>query len=714
MKRKIFLTLLITLALISIFAFAISAEAYDETRTTIEYTDINGTTHTVPVVKSDVEVSVVNEAIRSDTSRERKCDLSGLTNMADNSALCILKDTNGGLTAYPSWYIIDAIGTAIYEISYGYLNSLTATTGKSYTEGAIVYMEFPQGMSNVRSNGVFGMKTNGNPYETNVTDFHIPKTVESIDSNAFNSMPNLKNVFIEEGSPITAINGSTFSVSNVEYVQFENLTELTSIDGFSSCKNLKSLDLSNCVNLTTIQSGTFSGCTALESLDLSKCVNLTTIKSSAFNGCTGLGPITLPDSLTSIGDDALSNLGNGYLTSSYLPASLEWIGKHFFAYNTNLLETYIFPVGVKALADEPFQDSKVAGGPSGKELNLVFLGEVTGIVYLNGNGHQKHAEKVTVYFAQNSCDQYNTNGFKIKPSSKSTTSVPDAIRAAFCKGTGAGTNGSVTGVEYVYITNVDGTSFTSDYVNHADYGFDFDNHKHFGARVSLAETCGKDGFEGVSCIVCDTQIGEIVPATGNHTTEDDGNCETEVICLVCQSVVIEAISHVLGEVYSYDKGYLETGTFKIGCTNKGCTHGETTEIPALAISKGFSQEIGENTGAIVFGITFNREAIKAYEKYLNTTIDFGLIASSVQDESPLNSDASAKTGTIKNSFAEATYSIFQIKLIGIEEAQYAQLFHCGGYFLVDGEISYVNNKSIGSTSTLVSYNIVTTLVEKKD
>ena len=173
-------------------------------------------------------------------------------------------------------------------------------------------------------------------------------------------------------------------------------------------------------------------------------------------------------------------------------------------------------------------------------------------------------------------------------------------------------------------------------------------------------------------------------------------------------------SHNISEKLSYDNGFINVGKKLVGCINEGCTHGETTEIPALAISKGFSQEIGENTGAIVFGITFNREAIKAYEKYLNTTIDFGLIASSVQDESPLNSDASAKTGTIKNSFAEANYSIFQIKLIGIEEAQYAQLFHCGGYFLVDGEISYVNNKSIGSTSTLVSYNIVTTLVEKKD
>ena len=685
MKRKIFLTLLITLALVSIFAFSVSAEAYDETRTTIEYTDINGTTHEVPVVKFDVEPSVVNDAIKADTSRGHMCNLDGLTKMADNGAYVIVKDTNGSLTAYPSWYLIDADGTAIYEISYGYLNSMSATTGKTYTEGAILYMEFPQGMSYVRNNGVFGKKDNGTPYETNVTDFYVPKTVAYLAQVSFKAMPSLKNVFFEEGSPITSIQMTTFSNSSVEYVQFENLTELTSIDGFSN--------------------------TNLKSLDLSKSTKLTQIANGAFQGCSSLGPITLPDSVEAIGNSAFENTGNAYLTSSYLPASLTSIGTRFFAYNKNLLNTYIFPVGISSLDDEPFQDSCVG---SGNELNLVFLGKATGCVYLNGNGHQKHAGKVTVYFAQNSLSEYNQNGFYIKPSGSSVTSVPGAIRAAFCKGTGAGTNGSVTGIEYVYITNVNGTSWTSDYVNHADYGFDFDNHTHYGAKLYRKETCGVDGFDGINCIICDLEKGEIIPATGNHTIEDDGNCETAVSCTVCSQVVKEAISHILGEKYEYPNGYLAVGVYKNGCLNDGCTHGETTEIPALAISKGFSQEIGENTGAIVFGITFNREAIKSYEKYLNTTIDFGLIASSVQDESPLNSDASAKTGTIKNSFAEANYSIFQIKLIGIEKAQYAQLFHCGGYFLVDGEISYVNNKSIGSTSTLVSYNIVTTLVEKKD
>ena len=690
MKRKIFLTLLITLALVSIFAFAVSAEAYDANRTAVIYTDENGNLHNVPIVTyDDATVSLV--ASKNGASENM------LQYFKDDNAFAVLMDKNGNLTAYPTWYFIQPSGTnpnyiAISEIVYGYVNHKLGGTvyenalTNSSSNGSMVYCEFPHGMTALRANSVFGK--NGAQKEKILIEIHVPSTVKSIESLSFQNAPSLRRVYFEKGNGITTIQGSTFSDSkNIEYIQFENLY-LTSIDGVSNLGLKGPVDLSH--------------------------MPLTSLPSNIFTGCSGITEISLPDTIETIGAGAFSGCTNGYLATPYLPSSLKTIGNQFFYNAKNFNNLLIFPEGFESIGNEAFQDMVVKGGAEGNEFNLVFLGKMNSVVYLNGNGHQKHAEKVTVYFAQNSLSEYNKNGFYIKPSGSSVTSVPGAIRAAFCAGTGAGTNGSVTGVEYVYITNVDGTSFTSDYVNHADYGFDFDNHTHYGAKLYREETCGKEGFEGVSCIVCDTQIGEIVPATGNHTTEDDGNCETEVICSVCQNVVIEAISHVLGEVYSYDKGYLETGTFKIGCTNKGCTHGETTEIPALAISKGFSQEIGENTGAIVFGIIFNREAIEAYEKYLNTTIDFGLIASSVQDESPLNSDASAKTGTIKSSFAEAKYSIFQIKLNGIEKEQYAQLFHCGGYFLVDGEISYVNNKSIGSTSTLVSYNIVTTLVEKKD
>ena len=692
MKRRIFLTLLITLALASIFAFSVSAEAYDETRTTIEYTDINGTTHTVPVVKyADATPQTVASSLGNNASMQEL--------FVDDSALVVLKATDGTLTAYPTWYIIEPSGSsssyvAVSEVEYTYINS---KSDKTYERGATLYVEFPEGMTHLRNNGVWGRGTH---YEKNVTEIVVPKSITVAAANAFQNNTTLKKVYIREGSLMTAIEDYAFEgCSALEYFQFESLTKLTLIDGFAGDIKLGG------------------------ELDLSKNTELKTIGNNAFLN-TLIGKVTLPDSVESIGTKAFCGT-NFYFASPYLPRNLKTLGNEFLSGTKNLNSLLIFPEGITSINDEGFSGCYPAD--SSQTFTLVFLGKMTKL-YIDGHTYVNWGAQTNIYFAQNSLSEVQAKVYAYtdkqtgalgsvivdnsstgtldldiaSASPQSLTQVGDNfIRLYFCSGNGV--------VETSHILTNEGNDITEDRGT-----FVMENHTHYGAQLYTAPTCGDEGFDGVKCIACDTNAGKTIPATGNHTTEDDGNCETEVICSVCQNVVIEAISHVLGEVYSYDKGYLETGTLRIGCTNKGCTHGETTEIPALAISKGFSQEIGENTGAIVFGITFNREAIKSYEKYLNTTIDFGLIASSVQDESPLNSDASAKTGTIKNSFAEANYSIFQIKLIGIEKEQYAQLFHCGGYFLVDGEISYVNNKSIGATSTLVSYNIVTTLVEKKD
>ncbi len=665
MKRKILLISFMVLALACILAIGTFATAYDANRTSIEYKG-----QSVPVYKADVEVSVVNEAIKADTSRNHHCSLKALTAMADNSAYVILKDEGGTLTAYPSWYIIDATGDGyaeIYEISYGYLNSISAQTGKTYKEGAIVYMEFPHGMTGVRNNGVFGRKNDGTPYETNVTDFYIPKTVAGIASNAFNSMPKLENVFIEAGNTISSIESGAFSNSSVKYVQLENLTEITSIDGFTKC-----------------------GITG--DIDLSKCTKLKTIKVGCFQDSSQIGKITLPDSVETIENYAFQSVGNAYLASPYLPANLKSVGQRFFAYCNAINDTFIFPEGVTSIGNEPFQDSKVAGGPAGKELNLVFLGKVTGIVYLNGNGHQKHAERVTVYFAQNSLDQYNKNGFYIKPSGSSTTSVPGAIRAVFCAGTGTGTNGNVTGVEYIYITDVNGSVYTEDMVNNATNGFDFDNHTHYGSADITAPTCGKDGFNGTNCIVCDKQIGEVLPATGNHTLEDDHDCTTAEICTVCKNeIVVANDSHALKVEISYENGYLSVGVRAESCTNDNCEYCKTTNPRALFEFLGYSKDMSSTQMCVGYNIAYAEiEEFKAVNNL--TTFEYGLVAGvsqNIPSAKPLEVvDGKVQAKVLeKGSIAQATISEYELvlidfKLLGFADHQDLEVLMCA--YVYDG------------------------------
>ena len=648
MKKRI----LLLASMIMLFAFVLSisvlAEAYEPNRTTIEY---NG--QSVSVITSEATVDEVAKALGNNAT------MQGL--FKDDNALVVLADNNGNLYAFPTWYIIEPKDyntsyAAISEVEYTFVNTLVE--GSTFARGAIRYIEFPHGMTAVRNNNVFGNK---NFYEVNVTDVHIPSTVNSIEGGAFGSAPKLKNVYIEKGNGITAIYGSTFSNSSVEYVQFENLTELEQIDGFGNTALNCDIDLSNS--------------------------KLKTIWANAFSGNTGIKKITLPDTVESIGDSAFEKIGSGYLASPYLPSSLTYVGKRFFAYNDNLLETYIFPAGVKSLADEPFQDSKVAGGPAGKELNLVFLGEVTGIVYLNGNGHQKHAERVTVYFAQNSLDQYNKNGFKIKPSGSSVLSVPGAIKVAFCKGTGAGTNGSVTGVEYVYLTNVDGTSYTSDMVNDADYGFDFENHTHYGTCVRVENNCAVDGSETISCIVCDKDIVTVLNATGDHDY-------VEGTCTVCgKKYCTSGADHIIVTDVIYENGFLNGGIIVNKCQSEGCVYFEKIgDIEAMFTTSGYS--LPENgTNSIAIGFTVNYNAISVYESTTKKTVNFGVFAVSQKnlgENDIFSSDGKASNGVICADVTGYEFTSFELKISGFSGEYMTMKFAMGAYVITtkDGVAEY--------------------------
>ena len=190
MKKKI--VLIATMIMLFVFALSISvfADAYEPNRATVEY---NG--QSVNVVTSDATVEEVASKL------DNNATMQGL--FKDNNALVVLADTNGSLFAFPSWYIIEPSGTntnyaAISEVEYGFVNTLVE--GSTFEKGAIRYIEFPHGMTNIRQNGVFGNDT-GTGYEGNVTDVHIPNTVVDFDTN--NSTYGLalrRNSFIREDS----------------------------------------------------------------------------------------------------------------------------------------------------------------------------------------------------------------------------------------------------------------------------------------------------------------------------------------------------------------------------------------------------------------------------------------------------------------------------------------------------------------------------------
>ena len=156
-----------------------------------------------------------------------------------------------------------------------------------------------------------------------ITELVIPSTVTSISSYAFRALKALKSLTFAEGSLLesvgTEVFGDCISLESValpaklNYIGGASATwteaglkhKFTSSRLFRGCTSLKVVDMSACVELTTMPGEMFSDCISIETMLLPP--NLETISSLAFTGRTGyastisLKEITIPASVTSIG-----------------------------------------------------------------------------------------------------------------------------------------------------------------------------------------------------------------------------------------------------------------------------------------------------------------------------------------------------------------------------------------------------------------------------
>ena len=117
-------------------------------------------------------------------------------------------------------------------------------------------------------------------------------------------------------------------------------------------------------SLTSIGDSAFSGCSGLTEVDLSNCTSLTSIGSNAFSSCTGLTSITLPSSLTSIGTYAFQGC-SGIETLEYKGTIEQWLSidfgsswifdpSHTFIVNGEELTNLVVPEGVTSIGDRAF------------------------------------------------------------------------------------------------------------------------------------------------------------------------------------------------------------------------------------------------------------------------------------------------------------------------------------------------------------------------
>ena len=105
----------------------------------------------------------------------------------------------------------------------------------------------------------------------------------------------------------------------------------TICDGiFSGCSSLTSVTIPNSV--TSIGNDAFYDCPGLTSVTIGNSV--TSIGNNAFHNCTGLTSVTIPNSVTSIGNDAFANCTHLY--SVNLGTGIETIKNSAFAQCKNL------------------------------------------------------------------------------------------------------------------------------------------------------------------------------------------------------------------------------------------------------------------------------------------------------------------------------------------------------------------------------------------
>ena len=217
------------------------------------------------------------------------------------------------------------------------LKTITTTSG-AYTSGDIITLD-PQGQANDTveftltlsvedkntslSNASFG-------YDLQLFDVSVaPEPVVELTGFGFSTSDADATVTLTSytGNEVNLVIPSSFSILDGKYVEGSDYTITAIADSaFEGNSNLQSVTIPE--GVTSIGDDAFSGCSALTEVNFGADSLLKSIGNLAFYECSNLTSIIIPEGVTSIGDRAFYLCNN--LTSITIPDSVTSIGSSAF------------------------------------------------------------------------------------------------------------------------------------------------------------------------------------------------------------------------------------------------------------------------------------------------------------------------------------------------------------------------------------------------
>ena len=153
---------------------------------------------------------------------------------------------------------------------------------------------------------------------SNITSVYIGKNIKGIQPYSF-STPSLKEVTFAPDIDMSHFRG--FESSGITSIKIPK--SVAYLGGFEFAEQLKRVEFETGSNLVSIENRAFLGAKALEDITLPNSVS--SIGDLAFSG-TALKNVSFPPSLSSMGTNAFSNCSLTYVT---IPATLLWIHSWF-------------------------------------------------------------------------------------------------------------------------------------------------------------------------------------------------------------------------------------------------------------------------------------------------------------------------------------------------------------------------------------------------